>query len=591
MLHCTRAWAIAALLFTVASTGNAELVPDFLMESNPEFHPPAPVKRFHRDFKSLWLEALQRPEIDLQRMTAETVARAHLHGIPDLIDLAPVLETILTAPSSHPAARYAAARALIVLESRHSASKLFEAGLSHGADLRLLVEPAIARWDFAPAHAVWIRRLESSEALPTDISLAISGLGLTRHAAARPLLMKIIMDPTRRSSIRLEAAQSAGAMVESGLESEARRLSGGRPPSKFIDQLCAIRLLARHSSPDACQLLHNLASDPEASIAAAALKRLNEINPELVLPLAETAMRHADQHVREEGAVAYLRQPTIPHIERLAMLLNDPHPSVRTLVTSNLGELALKPEFDEAVRSAAMNILNGDRWQGQSHAALILGSLQHKPAADRLVALLESTRPEVMINTAWALRKLAEPLSAPQIVDKIRRQTDERKQRSIRGVDEQIAHLFEACGVMNVQAAESLMLDYIPKDLTMTRSRGAAIWALGMLHAGTSNDAICSRLIGRFLENSDKDPEPLLIKRLCVVSIARMNGKDQAPAMRQTISNGTPPTPLGLATRWAVRELTGEQLPEPEPESYPEGEWFLEPLNLTAPLSTIPLSQ
>ena len=72
-------------------------------------------------------------------------------------------------------------------------------------------------------------------------------------------------------------------------------------------------------------------------------------------------------------------------------------------------------------------------------AALLLGKLVHKPAANRLVELLDSPRPEVMIGSAWGLRKLAEPATIPGILDKIRRQTAERRTRPIPGIDEQVA--------------------------------------------------------------------------------------------------------------------------------------------------------
>jgi hypothetical protein len=127
------------LLISLAAPVNAELTPDFLMEADPEFHALPPAKDFKRDFKGIWLLALERPEGDYQRLAAETVARAHEHGIPDLIELAPTLQRILTAPSSIPSARFAAARALIVLESRDSAALLLEVGLKYGADLRQLV--------------------------------------------------------------------------------------------------------------------------------------------------------------------------------------------------------------------------------------------------------------------------------------------------------------------------------------------------------------------------------------------------------------------------------------------------------------------
>jgi HEAT repeat protein len=568
------------LLLSPAAPASAELTPDFLMETDPEFQPLPPVKDFKRDFKGIWLLALQRPEADYQRKAAETVARAHEHGIPGLVELAPTLENILTAPASHPAARHAAARALIVLESRDSAARLLEAGLKYGADLRQLIEPALAQWNFSPARAVWTQRLESAPTFPRDLILSLRGLGRIRDATALPAISKIALDPLRPSHIRLEAAQAAGRIVDSGLEAAAVQLAHDRRTSPLVNRLCAVRLLARHSSNHAQRLLVELAGESDPAVVAGALRRLNEIDPELVAPLAEQALQSADPHVREAGANAWIRRPSPERIKPLARLLDDDHPSVRKLAGEGLYRLAENPQLGEVIRSESMQVLAGNRWQGQVQAALVLGMLDHKPAADRFVELLESSRPDVMSHAAWGLRKLAEPRTIPAIVDKIRRQTIERKNRSVPGVDEQVAHLFEACGKLQVLEAEPLMMQYVPKDPTRTMdvSRSAAIWALGRLHAGTLNGPLADALIARVQDDSVKPFESPLVKQMSVVALVRMNAAGYGPALKRSIALHTPASALDLATRWAVRELTDEELPAPLPPRYPDGVWFLEPL-------------
>ena len=581
MLRCSLIWAAALLLMFLAATANAEIVADYLMGTDPEFPAPALVKDFKRDFKGLWLQALQRPETDYQRMAAETVARAHEYGIPDLIELAPTLEKILTTSSSHPSARFAAARALIILDSRDSAAKLLGAGLSNGADLRQLVEPALADWNFAPAQAVWMKRLESPQTFPRDLMLALHGLGQSRDKAALPTISKIAMDMLRPSHIRLEAAQAAGEIVDSGLETDADQLVHDRRVSPLINRLCAVRFLSRHSSEQARKLLIELATDQEPSLAAAALQRLNEIDPELVVPMAEQAMQSADLHVREAGANAYILRPSPDRIKPLARLLDDDHPSLRKLVGESLVKLDDNPQLSEVIRTESMLLLAGDRWQGQEQATLVLGMLDHKPAADRLVELLESPRRDVMIAAAWGLRKLAEPHTIPAIVDKIRRQTLERKDRDVPGFDEQVAHLFEACGKLHVMDAEPLMMQYVPKEGIRGErilSRSAAIWALGHLHAGTPNVSVGDALIARVLDDADKPREIPLVKQMSVVSLVRMNAVQYGRELKSSIALHTPATPLDLATRWAVRELTGEELPASALGRFPDGSWFLEPL-------------
>ena len=578
MMRCLLIW-VTTLLTSFAGTACATDIPDFLMDSDPELRLPALVKNFTRDFKGFWLKALQRPEIDLQRMTADTVAKAHLYGIPGLIELVPELDKILTNASSHPSARFAAARALVVLESHDSAAKLFDAGQKYGADLRQFVEPALALWEFGPARAVWIKRLETVETGPRDLTLAIRGLAQVRDQAALGLISEIAMDLLQRPEIRLEAAAAAGAIVDIGLEKQAEQLSHENRTSRLVNRLCAVRILKRHSSEAAQRLLIELSGDAEASVAAPALNRLNGIDPELVVPMAESAMLHPDPHIREEGAKAYISLPTPERIVPLAQLLSDPHPAVRKMVRKELYQLAKHAELDGPIRQSAMQILSGQRWQGQEQATLLLGMLEHKPAADRFVELLESTRPEVMNCTAWGLRKLAVPRTIPSMMDKIQRQTVARKSGYAAGIDGQVAHLFEACGLLRAQAAQPLMLEYIPKDPIMgARSRAAAIWALGWLHVGVPDKAISDVLLDRFTDSGMMPPESEVVKQFSVISIGRMKVVDHAPLFRRFVANGTPPSTLGMALGWAVKELTGEEFSSPKPGFLPEGNWFLEPV-------------
>ncbi len=566
-------------LLIVMASAQAAIEPDFLMDSDPTLREPDPVKKFTRDFKGIWIQALERPETDMQRMAAETISRAHQYGVPGLIEAVPVLEKILRAKATHPAARFSAARALIVLESRSSAEKLLEASQDFGADLRQLVEPAMARWDVVAARAIWMKRLETPSTRPRDLILAIRGLGMVHETTALPTLLKTTLDLVSPVDLRLEAASAAGELSHEGLEQEADKLIQETGSPQLINRLCAIRLLSHHESELARTKLTELAQDAEPSIVAPALKRLNEIDPVLVLPLAEAALNQSDAYVREQAVFAYLSLPTAERIKLLRLLLADPQPFLRQQVCEGFYRLAQNPEWNESIRGAAIEVLAGERWQGQEQAALLLGQLEHKSAAMRLVELLESPRPEVMVASAWALRKVAVPASIPAMLDKAFRQTVARKMRTLPGVDHQVAHLLEACGQMKLVQARLLLLMYIPKDLLMgERSRGAAIWSLGWLHEGALDTDLGKALIGRVEDTSARPPESLLIRQQCVVALARMKAVDYAPAFQVQIAHGTPPTRLGLAFRWAVKQLTGEDRPEPVPSIADQGSWFLEPL-------------
>jgi HEAT repeat protein len=567
------------MLLRAAPPASAAIEPDFLMDSDPPLVIPDPVANFNPRLATLWIAALNRREIDLQRMAAETIARGHEYGIPDLIEAVPALEKIVATGSSHPAARFAAARALVILDSRSSGEKLFAVSQVHGSDLRQLIEPALAEWDFLPARKVWLDRLDSPQTRRRELVLALRGLGKVREKSALPKLLELANDRTRDPDLRLEAAAAAGKLTETGLESQAERLAHEASSAQFVNPLCAIRFLDRHASDEAKRLLIELAGHDEPVVAAAALRRLNELDSALVLPLAEQALSSRDPHVRLEGVSALVEHPTPERVRKLAPLLADPHPEVRRRVCEDLVVLAESPDLHDAVCDAALRVLAEDNWQGQEQAALLLGALEHEPAANRLTQLLPSPRPEVMVAAAWALRKVAVAETIPALIAQARKQTEQRQRESTPGLDDQVAHLFEALGVLKAMDAAPRLREYIPKRPIMgERSRSAAIWGLGLIHAGDRNSELEAQLRERIMDFDDVKPELAVVKQMSAITLARMNGVAEAPVVKSVALQLQRPLRAALALRWAVKTLTGEELPPPEPLMLDQGRWFLEPI-------------
>jgi HEAT repeat protein len=572
-------WLILGFAALASGESRREIVADFEFDKDPEIHVPAPVTVYSDRLGPLWLKALARPEADMQRMAADAIGRAHAAGFPNLKDAVPNLVAVLTAPACHPTVRLAAARALVLLDAKESAPQLAECAQKYVADLRQLVEPALARWNYEPYREIWRARLTKDGAWRRDVILAIRCLEMCQDTSQVPVLLKIVHDPLRRPDVRLEAAQAAGLLVDSGLESGARGMMGGESEMRSVNHLCAARLIAHHGR-DVHELLAELAIDAEPAVAFLALTRLIEIDPHLVLPLAEWSMQNADPKVRQCGADAYVLLPDPQRVAVLARLLDDPHPAVRGSVRDSLYRLAERPELDGPIRKAATDMLAGERWRGLEQAALLLAALDHKPAAARLVELLENDRPEVGIAAAWGLKKLAIPETLPAMFDKARRNTEVRKGNlTTDGLDEQTAHLFESMGQLRHAPADPLLREYIPKDYRMgERSRSSAIWSLGWLHLGVPDDQMAVQLLERYADGGIP-PEMKAVKVAAMVTIGRMKAVSQVPALRKLLGdNKVAPTPIGLAFRWAVNELTGELLPEPDPPTAGKSDWFLEPL-------------
>lgn len=569
---------VLAGLLADAPARPAPLATDYAMDSDPLLADATVVKGHSEAHRKLWLQALDRPEVDLQRLAAESIAQSHLDGAPKMDEARPALLRIVSAEDTHPAARFTAARALIVLESKEAAPQLFQAAQKYGGDVRQLIEPALARWKHQPASEIWRKRLGSTETAHRDLMLASRCLGEIRDEAALPHLLAILHAPMRLDAERLAAARACGQIKDAGLEADAKKLA--RPGATMIDRLCALALLERHGSEPARTLLLALAVDPQPSIAAAALSRLNALDVSLVLPLAEKAMQNSDSGVRREGARSYAALPTAERIKTLGKLLDDPHLGNRAMVREEFRHLAGDPQWNDAVRQSALEALAGESWRGQEQAALLLAALDHKSAAPRLVALLDSPREEVMVASAWGLKKLAVPETLPAMLAKASYLTDVRKrqQQNFVPLDRQAAHLFEALGQMKYQPAEPLMKRYIPKDYGMGEySRSAAIWSLGKLHIGQIDESLASAICARVTEpGSAMPPEMSRVRLAGAIALGNMKAKSQAGALRQMASGGG-----GMqysALQWSLREITGEELPPLSPVVSFKGGWFLEPL-------------
>jgi HEAT repeat protein len=573
------------LLVVSSAVARGDIRADFDSDHDPAIRVPAPIQAFTKQVKPLWLQALARPESDLQRSAADAFGRAHRAGMPNLQEAIPLLVSILTNPASHPAARMAAAQALVHFQAKDAAPQMAASAHQYGADLRQIIEPALASWNYEPQRAVWRNRLTTPGVHSRDLILAMRCLATTRDESRAAALLPIVHDRIRPPAVRTEAARTVGLLQTRGLESDARRLIDAAATPPLVNRLCAVRLLAGHDSDEAQNLLVGLASDAEAAVAAVALARLVEIAPHRALALAPEAIERADPKVREQAVFIYRRAPDPARVAALARLLDDPHPIVRGSARESLAALAERPELDEPVRRGAMEILAGDNWRGLEQAALLLAALDHKPATPRLLELLEFARPEVSTTAAWGLKTLAVSETLPALLDKARHQDDLRrtKESESAGLDEQTAHLFEAFGRMKYGAAEPLLLKYTPKDFKIgQQSRKSAIWALGMLHEGVPDESLAQKLVERVFDRGGGGAvtrsESAPIKVVSAISIGRMRAVSQAAKLRSYIGEEIPPTRLGMSIRWALIELTGESIPEPSGALLPDGAlWFLEP--------------
>lgn len=585
----------------VTAEERAPIQPDFLMQREPATEESRVQMFLNPRMLTLWKSAFSHPESELHRQAALAVARAHEQKLSDLEQFRPDLLKLLKDGQEHPATRYAAAQALIILKTRDSAAELFEASRKYGQDFRLLIEPVLGRWEFAPIRDVWAQRLKSTETPRRDLNLALEGIRLAQMSSVLPDLLLIVKDSQRPVDLRLNAARSAAGLTAEGLEPDAQQLLS-RNLSKRVNRLTAAMLLSRHRSPEAVKLLQPLAVDTEPAVAAEALRALYQGEPASVLPVAEQALASRAAEVRRVGIQTYLQLVTVERLRTLAGHLNDPHPDLRAVVREGLYTHSQDPQFESVVREAAIAVLAGDDWRGQEQTCLLLAALDRKEVAPRLVELLHSDRDEVMIASAWALRKLAVPETAPAMVTRLR-ELSEPISNEDWGVSHQIAHLSEAIAVLNYRPALDVLRIYIPKNLQYHEiARSGAIYAIGVLFedaakaapaepapggGGLEDAALASQLadqlMARVREASGMPPEFPEVRRTSAIAIGRMGYQSHIPGFKEMLGSEVSADPVELAMRWSIHRMTGELLSIAETKPQEATGWFLEPIPSPTP--------
>jgi HEAT repeat protein len=563
---------------------------DSPMYKLPDLPSPPAVLVFPEEARSLWLRALERPEADMKCKAADTIALARRRGIKGLeTTVAPLLKE-LDREDQHPAARLAVAKALIALDAREAARSLFQQSQAGGSDLRDVVEPALARWQYRPAGEVWLARLSEPTAPRPSLALAIDGLAALREQQAAGRLRELALSDGADGAIRVAAARALGTLRGEGLEKDAEALSADGSARGLPGRLAAAALLQRRQGDHAVRLLQRLSEDKEPAVAALAVGRLIEIDPKLVVPATERLLGSPDAQLRSLALDVLFKQPTEKHIQLLADKLSDPHPEVRVKARRHLLALAGQQDLRKPVIDQATRILAGRQWQGQEQATILLTLLDHKVAAERLVDLLKESRPEVYITAAWGLRRLAVPESLPGVLSYVK--SGQRRLRAAAAspdpgnvlIDHQLSQLNQFLGQAKYQPAATVLPDFIPRmGRPMStpgglECRAAAIWALGLIHEGKGDAGLTGPLLERLNDIGSMPPEDTRVRWMCAITLGRLGAKDALDNLRQYCPDfETTDNPVNNACGWAIERLTGQTMPAPKTIRKHQRDWFLVP--------------
>jgi HEAT repeat protein len=554
----------------------AASLPDF---SEPKIPAAQVEKVFPERLLTLWLQALERPENELKWQAATTIALAHRRGMRGLDRAIPVLVRALDQPEQHANVRLAAAQALIALEARSAAPKLLAHAQADGVDMRNLVEPVLARWKFAPAGGMWLARLDEASPSTGALVLAIQGVQSLQDKKALPKLRDLAFGATTDPVVRIEAARALGDLQTSGLDKEGGRLAIDKSKQRNVSQLAAALVLRRQESADARRILQRIAVEGDSAAAVVAIDALLGSEPSSVLPMVFQSKAPA---VRLEGIEAFRRRLQASFLSPVADLLDDPHPEVRAEARKALIEAAQKPEFRATVRQLATSKLGGQRWRALEQASILLGTLDDKSVANRLVELLSFERPEVFMGAAWALRKLAVAETLPGQLHEVERRwkqpaiTDPRQKEII---DKGLAQLCASLGQARYAPAAKSLGKFIPKQVLVTfgvQSRIAAIWALGLIFEKAPPEILTAALIGRLSDESMTMPEDMRVRRMSAISLGRMKAKSAVEDLEKYYPKVLSVDAFPNACGWALEQMGLAKLPATGVVKVVQKGWFLE---------------
>lgn len=536
-----------------------------------------PIPTLPPAYKTLWMESLDHKENDLKLEIISSIEEVHLAG-SDQSESAPKFRSMVSKDNHH-LVNMALVSLLVSLDDRESADALFGLLNPGRIEISQIVEPALAKWQYGPIIDVWKTRLknhfEKGNIRHSLMSLALDGLRTNHDEESFELLKRLVESTRENPRFRLAAADAIGQMKNRGLEQTAARLAANEGPEKFVDRLCAIKLLNQHDSDPAKEIIKAQLQDAQQVVAGAAWKRILELDSATAVTFVNQGVASDDPWVRGYAVQALIEQPNLKRIKRLGKLLDDRHPNVRKAACEGLFHLAQSSsKFDKQVREtgtkAVLESPSGN-W-GVEQSLILLTSLDHKPVAKNAVELLKSKHFRVSTTAAWALSRLQVKNTLPKMLKQATQVSDDllaRNPMDIANAKELpeldlLAHLFDAFGEMNYQKAEPLLMRFVPKRVELLDNcRPAAVTALGKFYAGKADDGLVRKLATRMKDVNSDPAERDSVCSACAIAMGRMRAKSAVRDLNRLIEVDFPVGNFSYGLFWALQEIEGAEIPKP----------------------------
>lgn len=572
-------------------SSDAVTEPKLKMFRDPDLRMPDPIRQLPDTYLDLWIEALSGPEQGLKREMAMNITRAHAEGYADCSRAIEALITVLNDDAAPRPVLVEVARALITLDAREHSEQL-KAVLQKGAGAQYerVVELALAQWHDAEMQTIWQKRLKAGSVPGYRRILALESLTmLPRSLTADQRLhedIQQLMITGRDTGIRLQAAKTLGQLKREGLENVARDYLTTTDTSSGMQQLAGFYLLNYHTSDSSRTMLLQVARTSLTQrrlspVVRAIWRHLLDQKVSDLASLAPQAITNVDPELRRASIETLIRFPSDEGIALLGLALDDHHPEVRRTARQGLVQLAADSSWSDQVRLAGSIAIARSSWREQEQAVMLLALLNQTDASNRMLKLMESSRPEVAVAAAWGLRRLNVAETMPPLLEyaeKLDRQIEDGQLLQLHE-PAVLAHVFEALGLARYEPAIPLLKRWIPKKfprVSLDAARAAAVWSLGWLHEESRDLALARLLTARVVDVFSLEPESTAVRHTAAVAVGRIGAPDVASQLKPLGEMAQ--TPTDLAAAWAFTRLTGELIAPVTAPVESGNQWKLTPV-------------
>ncbi len=539
---------------------------------------------FSDKLKPLWMKALKRPEADYQRLAATTITLAHRRGMKGLEDTIPELVKLLSQPDVHPTVKLTVVDTLVELDAKEQAEVLAKIAQSEGIYYQSKIEPALAKWDYAPYRSIWLERIKGTDYSRRIFSIGLQCLAEVKEEKAVARMLEIAKDQNVPESVRITAGKGLGKMKSSGLVEEATSIFqlGG-----LINEYIAISMIENHEGEDCDNAMRIFGMSSHPTVIKVALNYLLK-NEEIPLEnIAQNGLASVEPAVRILGVKALKRFTSEKKMDDLFKMFADVSYQVRRAARSLLFEYSKINEFKDPILKKCRELLLSKNWREVEQAMLLLVSLEDKQAATQFVKLLRHDRPEIKVTAAWGLRKFGVYTTLPAIRDEFVRMFEltpevhakytkaEKDARKLKA-----AQIILFIGELKLPFPQDQLKGLIRAPIFGNETRAAAIWTLGELNAGKQPKDIVDALISRVADTKGENPEDVRIRRMAAVSLGKMKSKKAIPTLREYYLEGAPNySTAAWACGWALEQITGEKVVPIKDIKEPWSDWFLKPIS------------